>query len=227
MPTRLAPASRSIPSFDARAAAPPPTAVAPPPSAPGPVTVPPEEQAVLLRLARAALVAATGQAAGTEPLEAALRAAAGCEARAAVFVTLTEAGDLRGCMGSLIPDRPLREAVVEAAWAAARGDPRFARLGARELPAVRVDISVLGPPVPIRAPADLRPGIDGVIVERGPAVALLLPEVAERLHWGGIQMVEAACRKAGLPASAWCDPTTRLSVFRTAHFGGPALSLTA
>ena len=130
-------------------------------------------------------------------------------------------------MGSLIADRPVSAAVVEAAWAAALADPRFDRLAARELPAVRIDISVLGAPVPIAAPAELRPGIDGVIVERGRAGALLLPEVAERLHWGGREMVEAACRKAGLPASAWHDPLTRLSVFRTAHFGGPAVEAAA
>ena len=193
---------------------------------PDPVTVPADEQAVLLRLARSALVAATGLAASKEPLEAALCAAAGCAPPAAVFVTLTEAGDLRGCMGSLTPQRPIAEAVAEAAWAAARGDPRFARLTARELPAVWIDVSVLGPPVRIATPMDLRPGVDGVIVERGPAVALLLPEVAEHFQWGGRQMVEAACRKAGLPATAWCDPMTRLSVFRTARFGGPAISLT-
>ncbi len=62
-----------------------------------------------------------------------------------------------------------------------------------------------------------------MIVERGPAVALLLPEVADHFQWGGREMIEAACRKAGLPADAWRDRRTRLSVFRTAHFGGPAV----
>ena len=62
-----------------------------------------------------------------------------------------------------------------------------------------------------------------MIVERRWARALLLPEVAERLHWGGREMVEAACKKAGLPASAWRDPQTWLSVFRTAQFEGPAV----
>ena len=130
-------------------------------------------------------------------------------------------------MGSLTADRPIAEAVVDAACAAAQVDPRFRPLAARELPWVRVEISVLGPPVPLRAPADLRPGVDGVIVERRRARALLLPEVAERFHWGGREMVEAACRKAGLPASAWRDPQTRLSVFRTAHFEGPAVEAAA
>ena len=220
MTTRLAPQTRPAPSIGTPGEAPSEA------NAPGPVTVPIDEQATLLRLARAALAAATGQA-SADALEAALVAAAGCDEPAAVFVTLTEAGDLRGCMGSLIADRPVSEAVVESAFAAALGDPRFARLAARELPAVQVDISVLGPQVAIAAPADLRPGIDGIVVERGRAGALLLPEVAERFHWGGREMVEAACRKAGLPASAWRDPQTRLSVFRTAHFGGPAVEAAA
>jgi uncharacterized protein len=220
MPTRLAPQTRPAPSIGTPGDAPPEV------SAPGPVIVPIDEQATLLRLVRAALAAATGQATA-DSLEAALASATGCDEPAAVFVTLTEAGELRGCMGSLIADRPVSEAVVQAAFAAALADPRFVRLAALELPAVQVDISVLGSPVPIAAPLDLRPGIDGIIVERGRAGALLLPEVAERFHWGGREMVEAACRKAGLPASAWRDPQTRLSVFRTAHFGGSAIEAAA
>ena len=110
-----------------------------------------------------------------------------------------------------------------AACSAALRDPRFVPLAAAELPSIRVEVSVLGPAVPLPAPADLRPGIDGVIVELGPSVALPLPEVADHFHWGGREMVEAACRKAGLRAEAWRDARTRLWAFRTARFGGPAV----
>jgi AmmeMemoRadiSam system protein A len=190
---------------------------------PRPVSIAPDEQAALLRLARTALAVVTGQT-SMGPLDDALRAAATFAEPAAVFVTLTEDGELRGCMGGLVAERPIAEAVLGAACTAALRDPRFVPLSARELPGVRIEISVLGSAVPLDVPAHLRAGIDGVIVERGPAVALLLPEVADHFDWGGREMVEAACRKAGLPADAWRDERTRLSVFRTARFGGPAVA---
>lgn len=220
MTTRLAPKNRPAPPADGPLDAPAPPGV--PSGVPDPVRVPLDEQVALLRLARTALAAVTGQT-SMDSLEDALGATPAPDEPAAVFVTLTENGELRGCMGGLVADRPISEAVVAAACTAALRDPRFVPLSARELPAIRIEISVLGPPVPLRAPADLRPGIDGVIVEQGQALALLLPEVADHFHWGGREMVEAACRKAGLQVDAWRDRRTRLSVFRTAHFGGPAV----
>jgi AmmeMemoRadiSam system protein A len=207
MPTRLDPIGR-------------PASSASQPSAPDPVTIPPADRAALLRLAGATLAAVTGQR-PMASLDDALLETARLDEPAAVFVTLTEDGQLRGCMGGLVAERPINEAVVVAARMAALHDPRFAPVSVPELPAVRIEISALGPPVPLRAPSDLRPGIDGVIVERGPAVALLLPEVADHFGWGGREMVEAACRKAGLATDAWRDGRTRMFVFRTAHFGEP------
>ena len=211
MTTRLSPDARSA---QVEESAPP---------RPASVEVPDEVRVVLLELARTALAAVTGRTT-MKPLEAALHAAtARYRERAAVFVTLTEGGELRGCMGGLVAERPIPEAVAGAACSAALRDPRFVPLSVRELPDVHIEVSVLGAPVRLERPADLRPGIDGVIVERGPAVALLLPEVADHFGWGGLEMIMAVCRKAGLPGDAWQDPNTRLFVFRTARFGGPAL----
>lgn len=42
-----------------------------------------------------------------------------------VFVTLTDGGELRGCIGFPYPTAPLGEALREAAVAAAIHDPRF------------------------------------------------------------------------------------------------------
>jgi AmmeMemoRadiSam system protein A len=139
-----------------------------------------------------------------------------------VFVTLTRDGVLRGCMGSLAPDRPLCDAVVIAALNAALDDPRFLPVTADELPIIHVDVSVLGPAAPLLDPDSFEPGIDGLIVERGGRRGLLLPEVATEFSWGATEMFEAVCRKAGLPMDAWRDPRTRLRSFRTARFGGPA-----
>ena len=92
-----------------------------------------------------------------------------------------------------------------------------------ELPAIHVEISVLGPFHQLVDQDAFRPGIDGLVVESGGHVALLLPEVATASSWRALEMFTAVCRKAGLPSDAWRDPRTRLSVFRTDRFGGPAI----
>lgn len=135
----------------------------------------------------------------------------------AAFVTLREAGELRGCMGSLATDRSLWQAVVSAAIGAASRDPRFPPVAEDEVPDLAIDVSVLGPPVPLHDPSAFRPGVDGVIVERDRRVGLLLPEVATDQGWGVRDMLAMCCRKAGLPVDAWQDPRTSIMVFRTAH----------
>ncbi|MFI5261406.1 MAG: AmmeMemoRadiSam system protein A [Candidatus Limnocylindrales bacterium] len=187
-----------------------------------PPAVSSDVQRSLLELARAALAVAVEEA-DQATLGRAIGQPEGSDQRAAVFVTLTEHGDLRGCIGTLDADRSLREAVVAATLNAALGDPRFLPVTATELPAIEVGISVLGPPVPIVDPADFTPGVDGVTVERDGRRALLLPEVATEFAWGTTQMFDNACRKAGLPAAAWQDGRTRLSAFRTIRFSGPAV----
>lgn len=189
---------------------------------PVPLDLSVESRDRLLRLARAALEAATG-AGSVVTLDDALRAAADLDRPAAVFVTLTEAGELRGCIGAIHPDRALCDAVVSGAVSAAVRDPRFRPVEADELPAIELEISVLGSPVPLEDPARFRPGVDGVIVERRGRVAILLPEVATTLGWGTTEMLDAVCSKAGLPRDAWRDVGTRLTRFRTTRFGGPAV----
>jgi AmmeMemoRadiSam system protein A len=189
-----------------------------------PPVIPPDEQQSLLGLARVALAAAAGRA-PFSVLDRALEEAPLGDEPGSVFVTLTERGELRGCIGSLGPERNLRVAVVASTLGAALDDPRFRPVSAEELPAIQIAISVLGPSTPIGATdaADVfEPGVDGVIVERGARRGLLLPEVATELSWGAAQMFEAACRKAGLPPDAWRDPGTHLRSFRTVRFSGPA-----
>ena len=118
-------------------------------------------------------------------------------------------------MGSLVAEQPLGQAVASAGASAAVRDPRFMPVTERELPAIHIDVSVLGPAVPLRDPMAFRPGIDGIIVARDGRRALLLPEVATDLGWGAREMLDAVCEKAGLEGHAWHDPRTRLSVFRT------------
>lgn len=189
---------------------------------PDPVEVSVAERVALLEIARAALVAAV---LGERPIGAAgAHAAVLGERRAAAFVTLTEGGELRGCVGVVDPSWSLAESVAEATVGAALRDARFMPVVARELPRIEIDVSVLGPFVALADPRGFRPGVDGLVVLRGFAQGLLLPEVATMHGLDATAMLEATCRKAGLPADAWRDSGTRILAFRTERFGGPALA---
>ena len=211
----------------------------PSPGLPDPVALDSETTTALLRIARAAVTAAAtrrratpaglvgavavvstraegpaGPSVSSAPAPSPARVAALTEPGAA-FVTLTERGSLRGCMGSLVAELPLGEAVASAGLSAAAHDPRFLPVAEGELAAIHIDVSVLGPPMPLRDPMAFRPGVDGIIVARDGRRALLLPEVATDLGWGAREMLDAVCEKAGLEGHAWHDPRTRLFVFRT------------
>lgn len=160
----------------------------------------------LLQLARASIHAALGQ-----PL--AVSAAIDHPQLAqpgATFVTLTQSGELRGCIGSLEAWRPLLQDVQANAVAAALRDPRFAPLTPEELGATRVEVSLLSAPQPLGftdaadALAQLRPGIDGVILEDRGRRATFLPQVWEQLPQAEVFMAHLK-RKAGLPADYWSE----------------------
>jgi AmmeMemoRadiSam system protein A len=144
----------------------------------------------------------------------------------AVFVTLTIDGQLRGCIGGLLPERPLRVAVARAAVSAALDDPRFRPVTAHELPRIHLGVSILGPLTPLDDPDRFRPGVDGIVVDRLGRIGLLLPEVADEFGLDGRGMLDAVCQKAGLPRDAWLDRSTRLLTFRTIRFDGPAAHVT-
>ena len=102
---------------------------------------------------------------------------------AASFVTLTQEGRLRGCIGSLQAHRSLLEDVRQNAIAAAFQDPRFPPLPAQEFVATRIEVSVLSPLTPMdfadedEALARLRPGIDGVVLVCDQRRGTFLPQV--------------------------------------------------
>lgn len=126
----------------------------------------------------------------------------------ATFVTLTQSGQLRGCIGSLMAHRPLREDVVSNARSAAFRDPRFSPLTSDELDRTHVEVSLLSSPEPVEfgsedeARRSLRPGVDGAILSAPGHRGTFLPQVWEQLpdpddFWSHLK------RKAGLPAGYW------------------------
>lgn len=121
----------------------------------------------------------------------------------ATFVTLTLAGQLRGCIGSLIAHRPLIDDLISNAKAAAFDDPRFYPLSPEEFKKVMVEVSLLSTPEPLLYDSieDLKTkvcaGEDGIILQSQGRKATFLPQVWEQLPTFEL-FFSHLCQKAGL-----------------------------
>jgi AmmeMemoRadiSam system protein A len=140
-----------------------------------------------------------------------------------VFVTLTKHGELRGCIGTILPVSPLIEAVASNALAAAFGDPRFDPVEEAELGDLRIEISLLSVPVELvfSSLGDLQEKLaatrPGVILQRGARQATFLPQVWEQLpdvH----EFLEALCRKAGLHTECLSQPGLTVFTYTASAF---------
>jgi MEMO1 family protein len=140
-----------------------------------------------------------------------------CLEKRGVFVTLKKGGSLRGCIGFITGIMPLAQAVMENSYNAAFKDPRFKPLAADELKDIVIDISVLTEPR-LTAAEDVKPGRDGIIIERGPYRGVLLPQVASEEGWDRETFLDHTCLKAGLPAGAWKDGVTKIFRFQAIVF---------
>ena len=163
-----------------------------------------DQGASLLALARNAIAGRLGQPAG-KPVEAAWLREPG-----ASFVTLTQQGELRGCVGTLDAHRPLGVDVRENAVAAAFHDPRFAPLRPEELDAICVEVSLLSASAPLAAGCEaealaaLRPHVDGVVFEYRQFRSTFLPQVWEQLP-DPAEFLAQLKHKAGLPGAFWAE----------------------
>ena len=172
----------------------------------------PEEQKILLRLARESVERAVK---GEElpPLDLSVLPPRLRE-EGSSFVTLTLHGKLRGCIGSLEPYESLAEDVREHAAGAALKDPRFPPVSEDELSGLEIEISRLTRPVPLeyRDANDLlsrlRPHVDGVILRADAHHrATFLPQVWEKIP-DPAEFLDNLCYKMGLEPDLW----------RRAHF---------
>jgi AmmeMemoRadiSam system protein A len=168
-----------------------------------------ERGASLLAIARGAIAAALGEVGPS------CESAAWLEEKGASFVTLMQRGQLRGCVGSLSAERALRRDVERNARAAAFRDPRFAPLSHSEYSETLIEVSLLSPLEPIafesesHALAQLRPGVDGLVLESGRRRSTFLPQVWEQLP-EPLAFLAQLKHKAGLPPGFWV-PDLKLS----------------
>jgi len=142
----------------------------------------------------------------------------------ASFVTLNKDGRLRGCIGSLEARRPLAVDVQENAKGAAVRDPRFPHVRPEEVEALMVEISVLSRPEPLSYDGlddlceKLRPGVDGVVIERGWQRATFLPQVWEKLPEER-QFLHRLCLKAGMASTAFDSGEVDVYTYQVEKFG--------
>jgi AmmeMemoRadiSam system protein A len=116
----------------------------------------------------------------------------------ATFVSIHKGESLRGCIGNIHPAGPLYRSVAECAIGAAVGDPRFMPLSAAELPEVEFEISVLSPLQRVDDIREIQVGQHGLLVSKGSARGLLLPQVATMYNWDRERFLQETCRKAGV-----------------------------
>jgi AmmeMemoRadiSam system protein A len=171
-----------------------------------------EERKLMLRLAHRMIAAELRK----EELDTSPPSTHLAELRGA-FTTLHQSGQLRGCIGYVIPLYPLYRTIAETAAAAAFRDPRFPPVTIDEFPKLQIEISVLSPLAPIE-PEDIEIGRHGLIVTFGHARGLLLPQVPLEWGWDREKFLSETCRKAGLPPDAW-KRGARLEGFTAEVFG--------
>jgi AmmeMemoRadiSam system protein A len=178
-----------------------------------------EDRRFLLELARATLIRSTAK---LPPPQVKVTSEA-LKSWRACFVTLTLNGELRGCVGQLIPQRPLFEAVIENVQRAASRDPRFPPLQPGELENIKIEITVVTEPqgLSFATPEELlgllQPHEHGVLLRLGPAIAAFLPQVWEQIP-DRIQFLERLAQKLGASPAAWRSKEACVSVFRAEWF---------
>lgn len=159
----------------------------------------------LLTIARAAIAQGLGG-----PPAAVDESAESLQTWGACFVTLTQRGRLRGCIGSLQARRTLLTDVKANAVAAALHDPRFEPLSRAELEYTEIEVSLLSPMQALQFDSEtqaldqLRPGIDGVVLQYQHHSSTFLPQVWEQLP-SPAEFMAHLKHKAGLPPDFWAD----------------------
>lgn len=142
--------------------------------------------------------------------------------RSGVFVTLyshkNNKKELRGCIGTVISDKPMYKLVSDMSLAAAFKDSRFMPLQKKELKDIDIEISELTAPKGVRSFKDIVLNKHGIILTLGEKSALFLPNVAKDFNWDLPTTLEQLSEKAGLSKDAWKDKNVKFQVFEASLF---------
>ena len=180
-----------------------------------------DEKKTLLRLAREALDCCV-RGENLPPLDEAILTPRLREP-GATFVTLTERGQLRGCIGALEPYQSLAQDVREHAIAAALEDPRFPPVSVGELNGIEVEVSRLTHPIPLDYKdandllSKLRPHVDGIILRDAFRRATFLPQVWEKIP-DRAEFLDNLCYKMGASHDLWRKKHLEVLTYQVEEF---------
>ncbi|WP_321371511.1 AmmeMemoRadiSam system protein A [uncultured Desulfuromusa sp.] len=139
--------------------------------------------------------------------ETALNSHSGC------FVTITQNGRLRGCIGNFQSQQPLYKEVAAMAVEAASHDPRFPPMSLKDLDNFKLEITILSPLEKIDDTDQIQVGTHGIYMIKGYNRGVLLPQVATEYGWDKEQFLQQTCIKAGLSEKSWQHPETEIFIF--------------
>lgn len=137
-----------------------------------------------------------------------------------VFVTLNKNNNLRGCIGYAEPIKPAIDATMDVAIAAAFNDPRFPQVSPDEFEKLDFEVTVLTKPemIVVAHPDqyfdEIEIGRDGLIIQKGYAKGLLLPQVAVENAFTIEDFLDHTCMKAGISADSWMDESCDVFKFQ-------------
>ncbi len=167
-----------------------------------------DQSKILLRMARESIGERLGISSTTPKKDLEKDNTAFLDNKQGLFVTLHKRGELRGCIGTIEPVKPLRQGICDNALFAAFNDTRFSPLTLGEFHEVDIEVSLLSIPEPLEFTTTedllggLKPGIHGVIIKKESASATFLPQVWEQLPEAE-EFLSQLCMKAGLSSIAW------------------------
>ena len=167
------------------------------------------EATILLKIAREAIIHQVKNI-DYSPMpreEKALNQHSGC------FVTITQEGHLRGCIGNFQSQQPLFREVATMAVAAASQDPRFQPMSRDELDNFSLEITILSPLEKIDDTNLIEVGTHGIYIVKGHNHGVLLPQVATEYGWDRETFLRQTCVKAGLPEDSWQLPDAEIYIF--------------
>ncbi|MEE9145408.1 MAG: AmmeMemoRadiSam system protein A [Candidatus Binatia bacterium] len=174
------------------------------------IYIPPDSQKLLLQLSRQILESFVR---GTEKQVEKINDPHLLITQYGAFVSLHKGQDLRGCIGTCFPTRPLYEIIIEMTEAAASRDQRVYSIQQSELPDIHIDISILSPLQLANDPLSLEVGKHGLFISSGEKRGVLLPQVAIQYGWDMETFLCQTCLKAGLSKDTWKERETKVSCF--------------
>jgi len=142
------------------------------------------------------------------------------------FVTLWAGRELRGCVGSFAATDDIASTIQEVTKQSL-ADARFVTdpITASQLKDIEIEISILSDLERTDDPASLTPGTHGIVVRRQERSGCYLPQVATDHGWNAKEFLANCCSmKAGLPADAWREQDTEVSLFTADVFSESGFS---